>query len=61
MHLLRDTKADSLIKAFEEKHRRRRTKVIPCFLTEKSALKMVFSVLIRAARSVFSEKGKGKI
>jgi len=60
MHLLRDTKADSLIKAFEEKHRRR-TKVIPCFLTEKSALKMVFSVLIRAARSVFSEKGKGKI
>jgi putative transposase len=29
---------------------RRRTKVIPGFLTEKSALKLVFSVLIRAAR-----------
>jgi len=29
---------------------RRRTKVIPGFLTEKSALKLVFSTLIRASR-----------
>jgi len=35
-------------RSFEEE--RRRTKVVPCFLTEKSALKLVFSVLIRAAR-----------
>ena len=35
-------------RSFEEE--RRRTKVIPCFLTEKSALKLVFSVLIRAAK-----------
>ncbi len=35
-------------RSFEEE--RRRTKVIPCFLTEKSALKLIFSVLIRAAK-----------
>jgi transposase-like protein len=35
-------------RSFEEE--RRRTKVIPGFLTEKSALKLVFSVLIRAAK-----------
>ena len=35
-------------RSFEEE--RRRTKVIPGFLTEKSALKLVFSVLIRASR-----------
>ena len=35
-------------RGFEEE--RRRTKIIPCFLTEKSALKLVFSVLIRAAK-----------
>jgi len=35
-------------RSFEEE--RRRTKVIPCFLTERSALKLVFSVLIRAAK-----------
>ena len=35
-------------RSFEEE--RRRTKVIPCFLTEKSALKLVFSVLMRAAK-----------
>ena len=35
-------------RSFEEE--RRRTKIIPCFLTEKSALKLVFSVLIRAAK-----------
>ena len=35
-------------RSFEEE--RRRTKVIPCFLTEKSALKLVFSLLIRAAK-----------
>jgi transposase-like protein len=35
-------------RSFEEQ--RRRTKVIPGFLTEKSALKLVFSVLIRAAK-----------
>jgi len=29
---------------------RRRTKVIPGFLTEKSALKLVFSTLLRASR-----------
>ena len=34
-------------RSFEEE--RRRTKIIPCFLTEKTALKLVFSVLIRAA------------
>jgi len=34
-------------RSFEEE--RRRTKVIPSFLTEKAALKLVFSVLIRAA------------
>ncbi len=33
---------------FEEECRR--TKVIPCFLTEKSVLKPVFSALIKAAR-----------
>ncbi len=32
-------------RSFEEE--RRKTKVIPCFLTEKSALKLVFSVLSR--------------
>lgn len=35
-------------RSFEEE--RRRTKVISSFLTEKAALKLVFSVLIRAAR-----------
>ena len=35
-------------RSFEEE--RRRTKVIPGFLTEKSALKLVFSVLIRATK-----------
>ena len=35
-------------RSFEEERRRR--KVIPCFLTEKSALKLVFSVLMRAAK-----------
>ena len=35
-------------RSFEEE--RRRTKIIPCFLTEKSALKLIFSVLIRAAK-----------
>ncbi len=35
-------------RAFEEE--RRRTKVIPGFLTEKSALKLIFSVLIRASK-----------
>jgi transposase-like protein len=35
-------------RSFEEE--RRRTKVIPGFLTERSALKLVFSVLIRASR-----------
>ncbi len=35
-------------RSFEEE--RRRTKVIPGFLTEKSALKLVFSVLIRASK-----------
>ena len=35
-------------RSFEEE--RRRTKIIPCFLTEKSALKLVFSVLMRAAK-----------
>ena len=34
-------------RSFEEE--RRRTKVIPGFLTEKSALKLVYSVLIRAS------------
>ncbi len=34
-------------RAFEEE--RRRTKIIPSFLTEKSALKLVFSVLIRTS------------
>jgi len=34
-------------RSFEEEWRR--TKIIPCFLTEKTALKLVFSVLIRAA------------
>jgi len=37
-----------LERSFEEE--RRRTKVIPCFLTEKAALKLVFSVLIRASK-----------
>ena len=35
-------------RGFEEE--RRRTKIIPYFLTEKCALKLVFSVLIRAAK-----------
>ena len=35
-------------RSFEEE--RRRTKVIPGFLTEKSALKLIFSVLIRASK-----------
>ncbi len=35
-------------RSFEEE--RRRTKVIPGFLTEKSALKLIFSVLIRATK-----------
>jgi len=35
-------------RSFEEE--RRRTKIIPGFLTEKSALKLVFSVLIRATK-----------
>ena len=35
-------------RSFEEEHRR--TKIIPCFLADKSALKLVFSVLIRAAK-----------
>lgn len=35
-------------RAFEEE--RRRSKVIPGFLTEKSALKLIFSVLLRAAK-----------
>jgi transposase-like protein len=30
------------------KEERRRTKIIPCFQTEKSALDLVFSALIRA-------------
>lgn len=34
-------------RSFEEEQRR--TKVIPGFLTEKSALKLVYSVLIRAS------------
>jgi len=34
-------------RSFEEE--RRRTKIIPGFMTEKAALKLVFSVLIRAA------------
>jgi transposase-like protein len=34
-------------RSFEEE--RRRTKIIPCFLTEKSALKLVFGVLIRVS------------
>ncbi|RLG67096.1 MAG: hypothetical protein DRO11_10540 [Methanobacteriota archaeon] len=34
--------------SFEEE--RRRTKVIPGFLTERAALKLVFSVLIRASK-----------
>jgi transposase-like protein len=46
-------------RSFEEE--RRRTKIIPCFLTEKSALKLVFSVLIRVSgnwRRVVMRRGE---
>ena len=47
--LRRRVRTSNLIeRAFEEE--RRRTKVIPGFMTEKAALKLIFSVLIRASK-----------
>ena len=40
-------------RSFEEE--RRRTKVIPGFITEKSGLKLVYATLIRASRRWFHE------
>jgi len=54
--IVKPTKIKKMKEATPEKDRSqvkkcaRRTKIIPCFLTEKSALKLVFSVLIRATK-----------
>jgi hypothetical protein len=55
-------RTSSLIK-WNFKEGRRRGKVIPGFMTEKSRLKLVFATLIRAFRRCHYESttGKGKI